>query len=303
MCSCLSPCDTGTLYVVLPYFNFCKFKTRERLFIDFVKRYACTPGVQLVVVEDGRSLPVLPVFKHIRLNYKDKIWIKENMINIAVGQLPEGWRYVAWVDADITFLNKRWPQETVQMLETHDAVQMFHSAINMGPTGEVIKVDKSFGFMHAKSGTQYSKSDKYGFWHPGYGWAVRREAWDRMGGLVDWAILGSGDRHMALAFIGKVMDSAPGNIHSNYKAMLKEYQIACKGFKVSCITGTIVHHFHGSLENRKYKDRWDILTKLKFDPFEDICFKGSQLELTKEGKRFKEDILRYFQERKEDSSA
>ena len=86
MCSCLKQCDTNSLFVVIPYFNFCKFKTREKLFIDFVKRYCCTPGVQLVVVEDGKSLPLLPVFKHIRLNYKDKIWIKENMINIEIGR-------------------------------------------------------------------------------------------------------------------------------------------------------------------------------------------------------------------------
>jgi hypothetical protein len=180
-------------------------------------------------------------------------------------------------------------------------VQLFQTAVNLGPDGESIKIDKSFGFMHAKSGTPLTKNDRYGFWHPGYGWAVNHRTWDKMGGLVDWAILGSADRHMAMAWIGRVDWSYPGNIHQNYKAMLKEYQVLCKGFKLSFVPGTILHHWHGSLENRQYRERWDIITKNKFDPFEDLDTSTECVCLSASGLRLEKEIYNYFLERKEDS--
>jgi hypothetical protein len=289
------------LYVILPYFNFCGFQKRKKLFIEFVHRMEAVPGIKLVVAEYGQALPHLPVYKQFRFEIKNKIWIKENLVNMAVARLPDTWQNVAWVDADITFLNKNWVADTIRELRTNDVVQLFQTAVNLGPDGESIKIDKSFGFMHAKSGTTLTKNDRYGFWHPGYGWAVNHRTWDKMGGLVDWAILGSADRHMAMAWIGRVDWSYPGNIHPNYKAMLKEYQVLCKGFKVSFVPGTILHHWHGSLENRQYRERWDIITKNKFDPFEDLDTSTECVRLSASGLRLEKEIYNYFLERKEDS--
>lgn len=292
-------CREQPLYVVLPYFNFCGFKKRKQLFLEFVSRMLCVPGIRLVVAEYGQELPPLPVFKQFKFQIKNTIWIKENLVNRAVARLPADWRYVAWVDADIKFLNKRWVRDTVAALEQNDVVQLFHTAVNLGPDGESLKIDKSFGYMHAKSGTPLVKSDRYGFWHPGYAWAATRQAWNKMGGLIDFAILGSADRHMAMAWIGQVDMSYPGNIHPNYKALLKEYELLCKGFRVSYVPGTIVHYWHGSLENRQYRERWAIITK--FDPFEDLDTSNECVQLSTSGQRFEKDILNYFLQRKEDS--
>jgi hypothetical protein len=178
---------------------------------------------------------------------------------------------------------------------------MFQTAVNLGPNDEAMKIDKSFGYMHVKSGHEYSKTDKYGFWHPGYAWACTKKAYQKMGGLLDWAILGSGDRHMALALIGKVEWSAPGNISVNYLQMLFKYQKACKGLTLSYVPGTILHHWHGSLENRRYKERWDILTSNKYDPVLDLDYtKQGLIYLNSKGERLKDDIVQYFKERKED---
>jgi glycosyltransferase involved in cell wall biosynthesis len=259
------------------------------------------PGIKLVISEYGQALPQLPVYKQLRFEIKNQIWIKESLVNLAVNRLPVDWKYVAWVDADITFLNKSWVTETVRALQNNDVVQLFQTAVNLGPAGESMKIDKSFGYMHTDSGTQLTKNDRYGFWHPGYAWAVSRRAWDTMGGLVDWAILGSGDRHMAMAWIGRVDMSYPGNIHPNYKAMLKEYQLLCKGFRLSYVPGTILHHWHGSLDNRRYRERWDIITKNNFDPFEDLDTTGECVRLSTSGLRLEKEIYNYFLERKEDS--
>ena len=155
--------------------------------------------------------------------------------------------------------------------------------------------------MHKDSGTKYTKSDRYGFWHPGYAWACSRWAWEKMGGLVDWAILGSADRHMAMAWIQRVDDSGPGNINFNYKFLLKVFEARCKNFKMSYTPGTILHHWHGSLANRKYKERWEILTHHDYDPSKDLETDAQGMtQLSKKGERLKKDISLYFSERKED---
>lgn len=296
------------LYVILPYFNYCHFHTRKKLFLEFVDRYLSTSGVKLIIVEGTpKGTPFqLPEFTdkvllHIKVELADRVWIKENMINIAIKNLPPDWYYVAWVDADITFLNKNWAKETMELLKTHDVVQMFHSAVNMGPDGEALKVEQSFMYMHMKSGKAYHKTSKYGVWHPGFAWACTRHAYHQMGSLLDCGILGSGDRHMALSLIGQGDVSYPGNVHESYKNKVLEFQKKCKGFKVNYVHGTILHHFHGSLVNRKYVDRWNILTKNIYNVDEDIFYTDSgMLKLTEKGKRLQTEIDQYFLERKED---
>jgi hypothetical protein len=293
-----------TLYVVLPYFNFCGFKRRRELFVAFVQSIQITKGIQVVIVEaDGPApLPRLPAWRHVKVDVDSPVWLKENLVNIGARELPKDWKYIAWIDADIEFLNRKWVQDAITELKSYDIVQMFQTCVNMGPSGESLKIDKSFGYMHRDSGTAYTKTDRYGFWHPGYAWACTRKAYDQMRGLVDWAILGSGDRHMALAWIGRALDSAPGNIHRNYRAMLAEYQIACRGLEVSYIEGTILHFWHGRFEDRRYKERWEILTRNNFDPLTDTGMTDAGLvQLSPEGQRLAKELKGYFEGRREDS--
>jgi hypothetical protein len=233
-----------------------------------------------------------------------RIWIKENLVNLAVKRLPNSWKYTSWIDADISFLNGNWVRDTIHELQTADVVQLWRSAVNLGARGETLKVDTSFAYMFISSGTPWVLTDKYGFWHPGYAWACTRKAYDQMGGLVDWAILGSGDRHMAMALAGLADKSCPGNVHPNYMILLDDFQKKLKNFKTSYVDGTIVHHWHGAFANRRYKERWEILTKNQFDPFVDIGMEADgTMRLTKDGKRFEALLEEYFIGRKEDSLA
>ena len=290
-----------TLYVILPYFNFVGFKRRRQLFIEFVNRNS---HLKLVVVEAKGPAPLgnLKVFKHIQVTSESRLWLKENLINVGVQELPRDWQYMAWIDADIEFLNKNWVRDTIAELQTADVVQLWQTAVNLGPRGETLKVDKGFVHMFLESGTKWTPTDKYGFWHPGYGWACTKKAYEIMGGLIDWAILGSGDRHMAMSFAGLAIQSAPGTVSENYKMLLKLYEAHVKNLRVSYVDGSIIHYWHGSFTNRRYRERWDILTKNSFDPLADIGYTEKGLvQLSESGKRFEKYLDEYFQGRKEDS--
>jgi hypothetical protein len=126
-----------------------------------------------------------------------------------------------------------------------------------------------------------------------------------MGGLIDFAVLGSADHHMALAWIGNVNCSMNINLSPNYKLLLNIFQDRCERHiqrNIGYVNGTILHHWHGAKRHRQYKERWQILVENEFDPIHDIKrdWQGLyQLENTKI--KLKDDIRRYFRERNEDS--
>jgi hypothetical protein len=301
--------EDEALYVLLPYFNYCGYAKRRQLFIEFVERLSDSK-IRIVVIEAKETgkdydLPnnLKNVYLHIRLTTSDQIWIKENLVNIGIHRLPSTWKYMAWVDADITFLNRNWVTDTIEQLKQHDVVQLYHTCVNLGPDDQAMKIDTSFFYMYKQSGKDYHPAAKYGFWHPGYAWGLSKKAYTQIGGLIDFGILGSGDRHMALAFIGLVKYSHPGNIHPAYIRKLLEFEKRCHGLSVNFVPGTILHHWHGKLANRKYVERWQILTKNKYDPDNDIEYtKNGILQLTENGKRLTKELKQYFEGRQEDDS-
>lgn len=295
------------LYIILPYFNYCGFQRRKQLFLEFLDRYATVKHTKIVVVEAAETgvpfdLPFRSdVFAHLRFEVSDRLWIKENLINLGVDALPSDWKYMAWIDADITFFNSRWVEDTIDALKKNDVVQMFQSAVNLGPQGECFKLDQGFAYQYRCSGRAYTKTYKYGFWHPGFAWSCTRKAYGTMQGIIDWGILGSGDHHMALAMIQKVDQSHPGGIHANYQKKLRDFQSRVKGLTLGFTPGTILHHWHGRLEDRKYRERWDILVKGAYDPCKDIQKnRTGVMQLTAHGDRLRVPIHEYFVGRKED---
>ena len=91
------------LYVILPYFNFCGYKRRRKLFIEFLDQIRDLKGIRIVVTEalGPAALPRLDVFEHWAFETDSPVWLKENLINMAIRRLPKGWKYVAWIDAAI----------------------------------------------------------------------------------------------------------------------------------------------------------------------------------------------------------
>lgn len=243
----------------------------------------------------------------LQLQTDHEVWHKENMLNLGIQRLPKNWEYLAWVDADITFINPNWMGETLEALQHYPVVQMWESAIDEGPTGAVMSTYTSF----AKSflqGLPYGPGagGSYGpYWHSGFAWAIRRDAFEALGGLIDFAILGAADHHMALSFIGRAAASLPGGVNEHYAKQVFAFQERAKAADVleniGVVPGTIAHHFHGSKRNRNYVGRWEVLVKHDFDPTVDISRDYQGLwQLTPRGLRMRNDLRLYFRSRNED---
>ena len=82
--------------------------------------------------------------RHLQLRTKDEIWHKENALNLMIQRLPAEAKYIAWIDSDVTFARPDWAQETLQLLQHYDVLQMFSHAQDVGPNYEPLTTTPEF---------------------------------------------------------------------------------------------------------------------------------------------------------------
>ena len=322
----------NTLYVISVISNPLRFGSRVRLFREFQQHVQSFQGAQLVTVEAAFGDRAFEVTSSdtpfdVQVRMSDELWIKENLINLGIARLPPTWKYVAWVDGDIRFNNPDWVAETVHQLQHYPVVQMFHNAADMGPNGQIMEVHTGFGYQLVNNTLSYlttlpGKTQPLGedhvyaaaaavpgavkgaYAHSGYAWAATKDAINTMGGLPEFCIVGSGDHHIALSLIGRADLSIPGTVTSAYSKAIFSFQDRCSPLKhnVGFVEGTIMHAFHGKKKDRKYVDRWKIITDNNFDPYTDI-WKDWQgvYQLSPQKWKLRDDLRAYFRSRNEDS--
>lgn len=297
------------LYVVTSVFNPVRYRSRWRLYKDF-EAYVEQSGAILYTAEvayGAREFAVTEAHnpRHLQLRTTSELWLKENALNLAIARLPADWKYVAWVDADVTFARPDWANETLQQLQHYDVVQMWSEAVDLSPQHEILHRHK--GFVAAYQRGQLDLRDKpYEGFHPGYAWAYRRSALDQLGGLLDTAILGAADRHMATALLSNVSRSYPPGLSRGYVQELRQWQRRAAALRknIGHVPGALFHAFHGAKVNRQYLSRWQILKDHAYNPDTDLKrdWQGVyQLETeTPRQIRLRDDIRAYFRRRDED---
>jgi len=298
------------LNVIIVVSNPCQFASRYILAREFIKRFETEESdVNLYIVE--MIYPNQQFFvtsknnkNHLQLKTIVPLWHKENMINIGVKKLlPKNWKSFAWIDADIEFENPTWAMDTLKILNgTKDIVQLFSHCIDSNEQGIANKIFQSFGFKYTKGDTYTSQGVNY--WHPGFAWACTRKAYEKMGGLFDYGILGSGDNIMAFSLINQALKSININSTDDYKNSILNFQNKVKKFRLGYVPGVIKHYFHGSKKNRRYVERWLILVNHNYSPsLHIIKNKDGILVPTPECPLIMlDEIYNYFKERNEDEN-
>jgi hypothetical protein len=329
-----APVAVDKFYCIAVCSNPIRYHSRFRLYNEF-KKHMKDVGAQLLTIECayGRRGWVLTQRDDpmdLQLRTDQEMWHKENLVNLGIQylcQLDPDWKYVGWIDADINFQRPDIIEETIHQLQHYDIVQMFSHVSDLGPQHEPLKTQNGFmwAYYHnnfnAPVGPGYTPNNNengyyggyYGagrhtFWHPGYAWAARREALDRIT-LFDKAILGSADHHMAMGLIGCAEHSIPKNVTPAYKQAVMNWQeIAEMRLRrnVGYVPGLITHYWHGNKKDRKYVGRWKILIDNKYDPNIDLSRdpQGLYRLNVHHGMRsikLRDQIRRYFRQRHEDS--
>jgi len=305
------------LHVIAVVFNPLRFQSRYNLYREF-EQHATNAGADLWTVEvalGDRPFEVTSAKnpRHIQYRTSTEMWHKERMINLAVHRLPSDWEYVAWVDADLTFVNPDWVHETMQQLQHYPVVQMFSHAQDLGPEMDPQPLVGSFAYSWSMGtrefptlGDDNAPHSGVRYWHPGFAWAYTRVAWNTLGGMLDICIIGSGDYHMAYALVGKLGQTIPHGSHPQYVKMVMQWgeRAALLKRNIGAVPGTVVHHFHGSKKHRGYGTRWRILVEHLFDPLVDLTQDWQGLyDLSHQAPiKLRDDLRAYFRARNEDGT-
>jgi len=332
------PIDTSKFYVITCISNPVRYRSRYNLYRKFAEHIGQLGGklytVELATGDRPFEITQADDPTDIQLRSRSELWHKENMLNIALSRLPSDWEYVAWVDADITFQRSDIINETVQQLQHYDFVQMFSTAMDLGPVGQIIGVNYGFGYCYANRNdgeippllvndklnpNRMTSAPKYNgytvehkkqiYWHPGFAWAARRDAIDAVGGFFDLGVLGAGDHHMALSLVGRGHEAIPKGMSQDYLNQVFKWQNEAEAKvrrNIGYVPGVVSHAYHGSKANRRYWDRWKILIENDFQPSRDLkrdsqglfqlvdCADSRLINL-------RDQIRSYFRQRNEDS--
>jgi hypothetical protein len=322
------------LHVVGVVSNPRRFHSRYRLAREWVQRMAATKNVHLTVVETAfgdRHYEMAEICKQVGADFiplrtESEIWIKESMMNIGVRHaiVKHNANYIAWVDADVEFRNEHWALETLHQLQHFHIVQPWQSAVNLGHSESISKTFNSVGFQvhrgisivqdrpdggDVQQPYPYPTGGKYTgdpriFGHCGYAWACTRAFWENVGGLIDFAILGSADHHMALGCRGFYS-------HSVHSAMKGPFMDLCHAWQtramqlthgiIGYVDGLLLHNFHGPMAKRNYVGRWEILIKHNFNPITDLMRDAQGLIQLVGKPALEHDVRTYNCNRLEDS--
>jgi len=297
------------LNVIIVVSNPCLYAKRYILAREFINRIETEEThVNLYIVElcynDQKFIITDKKNKrHLQLRTNTPpLWHKENMINIGIKKLlPKNWKAVAWIDADVEFENTNWALDTLKILNgCKDIVQLFSHCVDMDQNELALQNFTSFGYNITKNNPYINKGINY--WHPGFSWACTRKAYDKMQGLYDLSILGSGDHNMALSMLRNGANSVNENCSDNYKESIQYFQDRVKNLRCGYTPGVIRHHFHGTKANRKYSERWQILVKHQYDPYAHVKYNDDGLLVPTADcpQELLDDIMNYFKERNED---
>ncbi len=296
------------LYIVTVIFNPQRYASRQRLYYGFEKHCedsgAIPYTVEIALRDRHHEVTRHDNPRHVQLRVESELWYKENGGNVALSWLPHDWENVAFVDADFLFTRPDWVAETNHMLEHYDAVQMFSNLTYLSSNNQPHNQMSGFAYLHCKGAAVPRAYGHRGA--VGGAWAFRRSALEKLGGLLDVCILGSGDWHMAfaLAMRDDVHPEMKFESIPQYVKAIQDWRERARDLRgnIGYVDANAIHYWHGPLVNRGYNTRWKILTDNDFDPYLDLGrdWQGL-LRLTKHKPRLRDDIRRYFRQRSEDT--
>lgn len=221
------------------------------------------------------------------------LWQKERLLNLLVEQLPPDVDKVAWIDADVLFLDGAWPERLCAALERRPVVQLWdrwHCTDAVGCVGEVLN---SVG----PGGERYGKQQS----SPGGAWAARRDVFP----LYDRHIVGSGDAMALEAWLGLsesyCMSCMTDAMRTDYDVWKADAWRKVQG-SIGALPGDLVHLYHGTRRNRRYVDRWRPVLAAGYDPRQHVAVDEQGLLAWTDSAppQLVEFVREYFTSRQED---
>ena len=229
------------------------------------------------------------------LTGEDRIWQKERLLNIGIGELPRHVEYVAWVDCDVIFDDEGWVEKaTARLDENGGLLQLFGVAVHLPRDVDATSLSRRIcrkaaplftniaianairGSLFDENETRLTRAqgalnndtyitivDKYNSY--GIAWSASRKTIEKCG-LYDKNIVGGGDTVHVFAALSRLEQYFSLRPHNDKQKRHAENwaQEAKKAGLLSDINSLeqpIFHMWHGDIIDRHYRKRYEILTQ------------------------------------------
>ncbi|GAB3557030.1 hypothetical protein [Spirosoma fluminis] len=232
--------------------------------------------IELAIGNAAYELPESPWIERLRTG--TLLWHKETLLNKIIEKLPDRFKYVFWIDADVLFTNKNWLVNSVQQFGSGlNVLQPFEYCVHLNRD----ETEPSY-WLEKTTAWSYLKRQEKNIWrsysanfadqgrhifnqsydergHVGLAWGARRELLIKQP-LFDRALIGGGDGIIAYASAGDIVNKS---IRESFKhpqelAYIAEWQTEwfrrVQG-KVGYVPGNLYHLWHGDLKKRNYLKR------------------------------------------------
>jgi len=297
------------LYVIAVFFNPAGFTSLLRNYYIFKEYLTRHSNIELLTIELSFNGKFQIEGENVhRLTSNSVMWQKERLINYGISQLPADAKYFAWLDCDIIFLHQDWVNMVLDELQRSDIIQPF-KRVYFGTNGETeftpfFKFQQSVFWQYRihKNWLERRQNKNLGFAAPGFAYCAKVSLFKDLG-LYDKCITGSGDS----ALVDVLLDSDSIHAHSSYftsamKEDLTKYRekLLDRNPKVGYIPIDLMHLYHGTIANRNYVVRHEILQDNNFNPNTDIKLENNVFEWNTPKHDLHERLNRYFFDRKED---
>lgn len=258
------------------------------------------PAVIAQVVRPGQQpQPVPSGIKSLVYESSDVMFFKECLWNLSAAATDAD--KLLLLDTDLTFSVADIIEQTESLLDRVDICQPFGTALWPDRGGEIQLARRSSAFALARD---YEPTSKY--YHPGFAWAMTRQAFDELGGIYDRHVLGGGDIALTYSLSHRFahVDLRKRNPHDAHFATTPSYaEYRSRGVKlhlrVGCLDNVKCRHkWHGDTVNRQYTSRGDYFPLEPGDEYPVRHREDGLLEWT--NPRAGAAVEKYFLSRRED---
>jgi len=311
------PVSGQALWAVTAYFNPRHYQRRLLNFRLF-HRYLQIPLLAVELSSDGRfELTESDADILISLSSADVMWQKERLLNIAIRALPPTCDKVVWIDCDTILCADDWPERVCRALEDFPLVQPFSRVSHQNrdahlgdprdsAASEFWQISIPVGLQEGRhprdclGGLRWRLDQSFVM---GMAWAMRRDLLASVG-IYEACVVGGGTRPLAAAAYGCFDEAICLNEFNDrqaahYLEWAERFYHVVEG-RVAAVAGDAAHLWHGTMADRRYKQRYEGLTPFGFDPYLDIAHAGGPWRWSSPKPQMHHYVKDYFAVRKED---
>lgn len=303
----------GYLWVITTFYNPLNLKSKQKNY-NFFKSRLRKQGVNLLTVECAFNKQDFCLKKEvdadilIQVRSSSVMWQKERLLNVALKYLPKNCDKIAWLDADIIFLDDNWASKASYFLQNHEIVKPFSQAIRLSKLESKLVLNNKIDNIKLSSDklvNYYSIFDKDKTRYLAVlGTCARREVFDNCG-FYDKMILYGADKVLASSFLKKdyINNNLPPVLLEDIKKWQRNFSLKHPRINIHYLNGTVYHLFHGALKYKKYNEMNKPLHQYNFNPQRDLKInKEGCFEWGSDKTDFHNYLIQYFHNRNEDDN-